>query len=462
MYEDFFGLARAPFQVTPDPEFLYLSPTHKHALSSIVSGVERRRGFILVLGDVGLGKTTVLRTYLEGLDPNRTVVAVVFDADVSFKSLLDTVFDDLGLKDKPDDVHYVVSRLHEVMIEAHHQGRNVVLVIDEAQDMPVATLERLRLLSNIETTTEKLLQIVFVGQSEFAAKLKLPELRQLRQRIAVQATLSPFTRRESLDYIEHRLNKAGATGASIFTPGALRRIVRYARGVPRLLNIVCDNALIRGCEQRQKPVSLALVNEAIGDLEGRTAATRRRRGLLWVSAAALTICAVLMLALYSQSRGSGAASARPAAARSAAPAGPSAVVPPRVALPPPLAASGTPAQPASPQGGPAGVTPPRVALSPPLAASGSPAQPASPQGGPAGVTPARAWVTVTRVVKPGDCLSKLAASVYGFGTEPVVRRVLKANPSITDPDYLIVGTPVLFPDISDLQPIDPAAAPKGR
>lgn len=432
MYEDFFGLARAPFQVTPDPEFLYQSPTHKHALASIVSGVERRRGFILVLGDVGLGKTTVLRTYLEGLDPNRTVVAVVFDADVSFKSLLDTVYDDLGLKDKPDDVHYVVSRLHEVMIEEYRRGRNVVLVIDEVQDMPVETLERLRLLSNIETTTEKLIQIVLVGQSEFAAKLELPELRQLRQRIAVRATLSPFTAEESLDYIEHRLNKAGATGESVFTPGALRRIVGYARGVPRLLNIVCDNALLKGCERRQKPVSSTLVNEAIGDLEGRPGAARRRGGMLWVSAAALTIWAILMIVLYSQLRGSGAASDRPAAVRRTAPAGTSVVAPPPVALPPPPATSELPQQPANPQGGPAGSQPPHP------------------------------WVEVTRVVRPGDSLSKLAASVYGFGTEPVVRRVLKANPSITNPDYLLVGTPILFPDVSDLQPSGPAATSKPR
>ena len=195
MYQEFFGLNRTPFHITPDPDFLFLSRSHEEALASIVYGVDQRKGFVVVLGDVGLGKTTILRYYLEELAPKDLTTAYVFNPNVTLKALLDTIFRELGIGDKPDNVPEMVDHLHGMFLDEYQRGRNVVLIVDEAQNMPVETLEGLRLLSNLESSTDKLIQIVLVGQPEFAARLELPELRQLRQRVAVRSTLVPFTER---------------------------------------------------------------------------------------------------------------------------------------------------------------------------------------------------------------------------------------------------------------------------
>ena len=255
MYQEFFGLNRTPFHITPDPDFLFLSRSHEEALASIVYGVDQRKGFVVVLGDVGLGKTTILRYYLEELAPKDLTTAYVFNPNVTLKALLDTIFRELGIGEKPDNVPDMVDHLHGMFLDEYQRGRNVVLIVDEAQNMPVETLEGLRLLSNLESSTDKLIQVVLVGQPEFAARLELPEMRQLRQRVAVRSTIVPFTERESLAYIEHRLNKAGGTSASAFTPGALREVVEHAKGVPRVINILCDNALVNGLGCQKKPVT---------------------------------------------------------------------------------------------------------------------------------------------------------------------------------------------------------------
>jgi len=268
MYETFYGMSKAAFQITPDPEFLYLSPSHKEALGSIIYGIEQRKGFIVVLGEVGLGKTTVLRSYLDGRDRERLTLIYVFNPNLSFHALLETILKALGVDDAPDSAHGMVDRLHHRVVDEYQNGRNVVLVVDEAQNMPVETLEQLRVLSNLETATDKLLQIVLVGQPEFADALSRRELRQLRQRIAVRCTLSPLSRRESEEYIEHRLNRAGSTSSSVFTRGALCQIVHHAEGVPRTLNIVCDNALVTGFGYRRNPVTGDVVREVIRDLAG--------------------------------------------------------------------------------------------------------------------------------------------------------------------------------------------------
>ena len=275
MYENFYRLKKAPFHITPDPEFLYLSPTHKEALASIVYGVEKRKGFVVVVGEVGLGKTTVLRSYLERADKKLLRVIYVFNPNVPFSALLDTIDQAAGLDIRPDNVAARVLRLHDVLVEEYRQGHNVVLVVDEAQNMPIQTLEDLRMLSNLETSKDKLIQIVLVGQPEFDKILDRHELRQLKQRIAIRSTLTPLSAEESLAYIRYRLEKAGAESTDIFTGGALRRIVKHAGGIPRLLNILCDNALITGLGYQKKPVTAGIVREVIADFEGK------RRSQLW-------------------------------------------------------------------------------------------------------------------------------------------------------------------------------------
>ena len=398
MYQEFFGLNRTPFHITPDPDFLFLSHSHEEALASIVYGVDQRKGFVVVLGDVGLGKTTILRYYLEELAPKDLTTAYVFNPNVTLKALLDTIFRELGLADKPDTVPDMVDQLHGLFIDEYQRGRNVVLIIDEAQNMPVETLEGLRLLSNLESSTDKLIQIVLVGQPEFAARLEQPELRQLRQRIAVRSTLVPFTERESLAYIEHRLNKAGGTSASAFTPGALREVVEHAKGVPRVINILCDNALVNGLGCQKKPVTAAIVREAILDLTGHA----RVRWLPWAWASLVAVVAAGALFLASPYR--------------------EFVV----------GAAETQGQlPALPQ------APPRVV---PVAA-GSAASLAR---------PGEAGVATAVIVGEGDTLLALAWDVYGFADERVMQVVLAANPNIENSDRLLVGSAVRFPAIAGL------------
>jgi general secretion pathway protein A len=268
MYSNYYRFLKKPFHITPDPEFLFLSPSHREASAAIIYGIEQRKGFLAIIGEVGVGKTTILRAYLEDINPDRLKVVYLFNAGVSFKALLKLMFRDLGIPEVEGDTFEQVNRLHHYLIEEYKNDRNVVLIIDEAQNMPVETLEHLRMLSNLETSKDKLIQILMVGQPELESLLNLPELRQLKQRIAVLCKIKPLTREESLAYIHHRLMKASGFHNQVFTKGALKRIVRHARGIPRLINIVCDNSLMTGFGYHKNPVSRKIVKEVISDLSG--------------------------------------------------------------------------------------------------------------------------------------------------------------------------------------------------
>ncbi|SNB46145.1 ExeA family protein [Geobacter sp. DSM 9736] len=267
MYTNFYNLVKEPFHITPDPEFLFLSNAHKEALASIIYGVEQRKGFVAVIGEVGLGKTTILRSFLDQVDNDQTKIIYLFNSNISFKGLLQTIYQNLGHPPESDDVVEMVNRLHQILIDYYKSGRNVVLVIDEAQNMPLRTLENLRMLSNLETSTDKLIQIVFSGQPEFEQKLKSYELRQLKQRIAIKAVIKPFNENESMDYINHRLTKAAGGEVEVFTRGALKLIVRHAEGIPRLINVLCDNCMISGFGYQQKRIEAKTVKEIVADLE---------------------------------------------------------------------------------------------------------------------------------------------------------------------------------------------------
>jgi len=270
MYLDFYHLNREPFRITPDPEFLYLSPSHKEALAAIAYGVEQRKGIIAVTGEVGTGKTTILRYYLGKADPERLKAAQVFNPAVSFPALLQTIFRELGIPFESGEANGMVDRFHGYLIEEYRKDNTVVLFIDEAQNMPVATLENLRMLSNLESSEDKLLQIVLCGQTELESLLDRNELRQLKSRIAVRAAISPLRRKESLAYIRHRLSMSLRKESDIFTKAALERIVRKAKGNPRSINILCDNALITGYGYDEKSVGYRTAGEIIADMEGRS------------------------------------------------------------------------------------------------------------------------------------------------------------------------------------------------
>ena len=265
MYQHFYHLKKEPFHITPDPEFLFLSPSHKQALGSIVYGVKNRKGFIVITGEVGVGKTTILRSYLEGVAKEKTKIIYIFNANVSFQNLLRTIYKELGVLPKAEDAVELLNELYQILMEEYKQGNTVLLIVDEAQNMPIRTLENLRMLSNLETSKDKLLQIVLIGQSEFEAIINQYNLRQLKQRIAIRSTIVPFTEDESAAYIKHRLAKVASNGSTVFTRGALKRIVKEAQGVPRNLNILCDNALITGFGYKRNPVNAKIVKEVITD-----------------------------------------------------------------------------------------------------------------------------------------------------------------------------------------------------
>ena len=296
MYQDFYRLRKEPFHITPDPEFLFLSPSHKQALGSIVYGVRNRKGFVVITGEVGVGKTTILRSYLEGVAKQKTKVVYIFNANVSFKNLLKTIYKELGLDAKTGDIVEMLNDLYQILMEEYKQGNTVLLIVDEAQNMPVETLENLRMLSNLETSKDKLIQIVLIGQYEFDEILNLHELRQLKQRIVIRSTIIPLSEKESMAYIKHRLDKAALNGSPVFTKGALKRIIKEAKGIPRYLNILCDNALITGFGYKKRPVNAKIVDEVITDYNGE----KEPSLLKWViPPAALLLFIILLLFFYS-------------------------------------------------------------------------------------------------------------------------------------------------------------------
>jgi general secretion pathway protein A len=265
VYLEYFGFAEKPFNVTPDPKFLYLSAHHQEALAILTYGVRERKGFIVLTGEVGSGKTTLLHTLLDRLDPNIRA-AYLFNTSLSQADLIRAVVEDFGVPTKATAVGDMIADLNGWLIDRLVRGENSVLIIDEAQNLSPELLESVRLLSNLETSKEKLLQLVLVGQPELNLTLNHPSLRQLKQRIALRYHIPPLTRTETMDYIVQRLRIAGARG-QVFTDRALDEIYYYSRGIPRLINIVADNALLTAYANRGRPADVDAVQEAVRDLE---------------------------------------------------------------------------------------------------------------------------------------------------------------------------------------------------
>jgi general secretion pathway protein A len=267
MYCNFFGFSETPFDVTPDPKFLYLSPGHREMLAALVYGIRYRRGFITIVGEVGTGKTTLLNTVLGQLD-EKAKVAYIFNTDATFEQMLTMALLDLGLARSDETVSKVeaIQRLNDFAIRQLASGGNVILIVDEAQNLDGGSMENLRLLSNLETPKQKLIQIILSGQPELDIKLSRPELRQLAQRISLRRYIKPLSEKETYEYIQHRLSVANYTGPSLFSRRARRIIWEYSEGVPRKINILCDNALLVGYAIGGKTIEASVVEEAIRDL----------------------------------------------------------------------------------------------------------------------------------------------------------------------------------------------------
>jgi len=422
MYLDFYRLKRKPFHVTPDPEFLYLSPSHREALASIVYGTEQRKGIIEITGEVGTGKTTILRSYLGQADPERVKAVYMFNPDVSFPVLLKNIFQELGIASKSGEAHEMIEQFSLFLIDEYRKDHTVILVVDEAQNTPVETLEKLRLLSNLETTTDKLLQVVLCGQPELDNHLGRKELRQLRQRIAVRANISSLSPQESLEYIRHRLSKALYEETEIFTAAALARIVRKAKGNPRVINILCDNALVTGYGYQEKKVSSRTAGEIIADQEGKF--SLKYQG--W-RVAGLSFLLLLTAGYWVYTTTTFTFQSQKAT---------------EVANPPPprerlnnqvVIRQESPVRPAAGQGVMSHV-------------------PSGFQGGknkPAGKSVKQKGKTVTRVVRKGDSLSRLAVDIYGFSDQVVLNRVKQQNSYIKDQNIILPGKIIEFPVLEE-------------
>lgn len=254
MYKKFFGLRANPFNVNPDPRYLYLTKHTQEALACLTYGVQNRKGFVLLTGEVGTGKTTLLNKLLDWLRGQRVATAFLFNSRLNVTQFFDFMMADFGIPCDSRLKSQVLLKLNHWLLERYKAGETAVLIVDEAQNLSSQVLEEIRLLTNLETTTEKLLQIILSGQPELDQKLSTPQLRQLRQRITLRAKTHPLSPEETQAYINQRLRIAGSNGHAIFDPQALEAINRYARGIPRLINLLCEHALISAFVDQQKLV----------------------------------------------------------------------------------------------------------------------------------------------------------------------------------------------------------------
>lgn len=412
-----------------------MSPSHKEALGAIIYGIEQKKGFVTVTGAVGVGKTTILRSYLDSAQKDHLKIIYIFNSRLTFGALLKTIYRELGLQFESDDIVEMVNRLYEVLIEEYRAGNTVVLVIDEAQNMPVDTLENVRMISNLETSNDKLIQIVLVGQPEFEEVLNLERLRQLRQRIAIRSTILPLTRAESLEYIRFRLLKAGSNPDSVFDSQALETIVKTADGIPRVLNIVCDNALVTAFGYQRKPVSRKIAREVIRDLGGSRStffSAKRLAGAVFT-----LILLSIGVIWFLQDR----------------------LLPSKrtwALTPVEQKDSPRPADQTGPRSGSAPATSERTqaAVTEQHQREIADRSPATNEEAPKAVTeqhqdakPDRAS-TVSKVAVRGTSLSRMAQEVYGTSDVEIIKLIRKHNPQIINPDIIHAGTTIVFPPLA--------------
>ena len=276
MYTAFYGLREKPFSLTPNPAFLYLSDSHREALAHLVYGLEQGEGFIVLAGEVGTGKTTLCRSLLERIETD-TEIAILFNPSNNDIELLQSISEEFGLPVERRSRRQLLTGLNDFLLECHRGERRAVLIIDEAQNLSSSTLEQIRLLSNLETATSKLIQIILLGQPELEEKLDSDSLRQLRQRVTVRWSLRPFASKDTAAYVNHRLYVAAGADREIFTPAALREVHRLTGGIPRLVNVLCDRALLAGYAESEHRVDARRLRQAAREVPD--AASRLRVGL---------------------------------------------------------------------------------------------------------------------------------------------------------------------------------------
>jgi general secretion pathway protein A len=268
VYTNFFGFKERPFQLVPNPEYLFLSRSHEEALAHLNYALSHGEGFVEITGEVGTGKTTLCRAFLEDLDEN-TEVAYIFNPRLSSIELLQTINQEFGIGSKGKNAKSLMDTLNTFLMEKKREGKNAVLLIDEAQNLSLDVLEQLRLLSNLETNTSKLIQIILVGQPELSNLLDSHNMRQLRQRITLSWYLTPLSRKETKEYVRHRISIASRKTEELFTESAFYSIYKFSRGIPRLINIACDRALLTAFSLSKKRINSSIARSSIAELKSR-------------------------------------------------------------------------------------------------------------------------------------------------------------------------------------------------
>ena len=267
MYKDFYGLKANPFNVNPDPRYLFLTRHTEEALACLTYGIQSRKGFVLLTGEVGTGKTTLVNKLLEWLRLQQVATAFIFNSRMNVPQFLDFMMADFGISCDSRSKSQILLRLYNWLLDRYRAGETAVVIVDEAQNLSEEVLEEIRLLTNLETFTEKLLQIVLVGQPELEQKLKLPQLRQLRQRLTLRAKTHPLTLEETKAYVAQRLRIAGSNGQQIFEPNALVSIHRFASGIPRVINLLCEHCLVSAFVDQQKLITCDIVDAVARDFD---------------------------------------------------------------------------------------------------------------------------------------------------------------------------------------------------
>jgi general secretion pathway protein A len=286
MYEQYYGFAEKPFSLTPDPKYLYRSESHADAFELLQYAIERREGFVVITGDIGTGKTTLCRALLEQTD-NKTFTALLLNPFLSEEDLLKATLQDLGVLSRGDErssgrqptKQDLINTLHDFLLSLVPLGARAVLIIDEAQNLPLQILEQIRILSNLETDKDKLLQIILVGQLNLVPLLRSPELRQLDQRVSIRYELKPLTSDEVAAYVAHRLAVANGSRTITFSPKALRRVHEYTGGIPRLVNLLCDRVLLGAYSAQTSRIEVGVVEAAAENLDLKPAPAERRTWL---------------------------------------------------------------------------------------------------------------------------------------------------------------------------------------
>lgn len=267
MYCEFFGFSEKPFTITPNPHFIFLSSIHREAFGRLLYGVDSHAGFIALTGEVGTGKTTMLRTLLTQLDSDKYRSALIFNPCMSGEQLLESICKEFGIQADGKDRFSYLDALNRFLLEHHQSGRTVVLVIDEAQNLAPEVLEQVRMISNLETERDKLIQIILAGQPELDVVLARHDLRQLSQRITVRCSLTPMKLKDTQDYINHRLKVSGSRIPGIFSPKAVKQIYRFSRGIPRLINVACEQALVMAWTRESLTVTPEISSQVLLELK---------------------------------------------------------------------------------------------------------------------------------------------------------------------------------------------------